>query len=325
MKKLFVLLLSIILVLSACGQNGQDNTESDKDGQLKIGIIQLIEHPALDDAREGFVSRLKELGINAKIDYQNAQGDIATARTISEKFVADKVDLIFAIATPAAQAAKAATKDIPILFSAVTDPLEAELVENNEKPGGNVTGTSDAADIEEQFNVLKNLDPKIKNLGVVYSADEVNSLAQVRDLESKAKDFSFNIISKSINQISDLPQIAQALMKDTDAFYVVTDNKIAASISILADLLKENKKISISADQSHINEGILMAKSLNYKDLGRQTADMAKKILIDKETTSNLSVEYAKDLDLVVNKSTLEELGLDENSSILKEAKIIEK
>ncbi|MDO5026678.1 MAG: ABC transporter substrate-binding protein [Tissierellia bacterium] len=321
MKKIFVLLLSLLLLLAACGP--KDGALKNEGDELRIGIVQLIEHPALDDAREGFIARLKELGINAKVDYQNAQGDIPTARTISEKFVSDKVDLIYAIATPAAQAAKATTDDLPILFSAVTNAVEADLVETNEKPGSNVTGTSDAANLDEEFKALKAMDASIKKIGVIYSADEVNSITQVRDLEEKAKEYSFEIVAKSINQISDLPQIAQAVINEVDAFYVVTDNKISASISILADLLKENKKISISADQAHVEKGILMAKSLSYKSLGMQTADMAKMILVDKIAAGDIGVEGSKDLELVINTATLNILGLDEEAEILKDARLV--
>lgn len=320
MKKAIVALLSLVLILTACDTGKKESKKS----EMTIGIVQLIEHPALDDAREGFINELKELGVEAKIEYQNAQGDIATARTISEKFVSDKVDLIYAIATPAAQAAKAATKDIPILFSAVTDPIEADLVKSNDKPDENVTGTSDAADIDEQLKSLKIISGEIKKIGVIYSADEVNSLTQVNQLKTKAKDYSYEIVSKSINQIADLPQIAQSIMSEIDAFYIVADNKIAASISVLADLLKENNKISISADQAHVESGILMAKSLNYKDLGRQTAQMAKKILLDKVSISEIAVEKSKKIELVVNANTLKALGIDEDTEIIKNAKEVE-
>ncbi|MDO5026679.1 MAG: ABC transporter substrate-binding protein [Tissierellia bacterium] len=322
MKKIFVVILSLLLVLVACGSKQEVKTDSKE--EFKIGIVQLIEHPALDDTRQGFVDRIKELGIDAKIDYQNAQGDLATARTISEKFVADKVDLIYAIATPAAQAAKAATSEIPILFGAITDPVEADLVESNEKPGGNVTGTSDAVNMDEQFEIFKELDPNIKKIGILYTSDEANSLSQLKEAEEKAGQHGLEIVSKSITQLSDLPQLAQAIINQADAFYILTDNKIASSITVLSDLLKENKKISVSAEESQVKGGILISKSLSYLDLGAQTADMAKRILLDGTAVKDIPVERAKKSRSIVNKKTLEILGLDKDNQVFKDSQEVE-
>lgn len=316
MKKLIVAILSLVLVLTACDTGKEES-------KLTIGIVQLIEHPALDDAREGFINELKELGIDAKIDYQNAQGDIATARTISEKFVSDKVDLIYAIATPAAQAAKAATKDIPILFSAVTDAVEADLVESNDKPGANITGTSDAANLDDQFKIFKELDPSIKRIGIIYTSDEANSLSQLKQAQAKAPEYGYEIISKSITQISDLPQVAQSIIDEADAFYILSDNKIASSITVLSDLLKEHKKISVSAEESQVKGGILISQSLSYKRLGAQTADMAKRILVDKVSPNQIPVENSKETKNVINKETLEALGINQTQKIITDAQEI--
>lgn len=319
MKKILVVLLALVLVLSACSPAGESGGEK----KIKIGIVQFVEHPALDDSRIGFEEGLKELGIDAEIDYKNAQLDVATTKTIAEKFVADKVDLIFAIATPAAQAAAAASSDIPVLFSAVTNAEENKLVESNEKPGANVTGTIDAADLEGQFDLFKKIDPKIETVGMLYTADEDNSIVQIKQIEELAPKMGLKTVSKSINQLSDLPQVAQSIMAQADAFYVLTDNKIASSISILSDLLKENKKISVGAEISHVKGGALASKSLSYKELGKQTAEMAKKILVDKISPKDIPVETAKEIDFVVNTKTLESLGLDKGLDVFKDAKAI--
>lgn len=317
MKKLFVVLLSLVLMLSAC-----DTGKKEK--QLKIGIVQLVEHPALDDARIGFINQLKKLDIDAKIDYQNAQGDIATARIISEKFVSNNADLIYAIATPAAQAAKATTKDIPILFSAVTDAVGAQLVKSNNHPDGNITGTSDEADLNNQLEIFKNLDSKIKRIGIIYTADEINSLSQLKEIKKQAPKYGYEIISKSITQISDLPQVAQAMIEKADAFYILSDNKIASSITVLSDLLKTYKKISVSAEESQVKGGILISNSLSYKSLGEQTADMAKKILIDKLDPAAIPVEHANKTHNVINNKTLEALDINRELKIIKDAKKID-
>ena len=167
-KLLAVFLISIVL-LSGCNSKGSQTTGDKK--AITIGISQLAEHPALDEARRGFEDGLKELGIEADIEYQNAQGDIPTSLSIAQKFVKDGVDLIFAIATPAAEAAAGIGSDIPILFSAVTDPVAAHLVESNEKPGGMVTGTSDKNDVKSQMETFKKIYRTIEKIGIIYSAD----------------------------------------------------------------------------------------------------------------------------------------------------------
>ncbi len=173
--------------------------------KFKIGINQLTEHPALDDARRGFEDGLKELGINAKINYQNAQGDIPTATTISQKFVKDEVDLIYAIATPAAQSAKQATKDIPILFSAVTDPVAAQLIDSMENPGGNITGTSDESPMDKQLQLFKDLDKNINKIGIIYNTSEPNSQVQVEMAKELAPSLGLEIIPIGISNINDIP------------------------------------------------------------------------------------------------------------------------
>lgn len=183
---LLALILTCIIILSGCNFTKEKPINSSQEEVFQIGIIQFAEHPALDDARKGFEDGLKELGIEAKIHYQNAQGDIPTTTSIAQKFVKDKVDLIYAIATPAAQAAKQTTSDIPILFSAVTDPVKAEIVESWEKVGGNVTGTSDKAPTESQLKIFKEIDPNINTIGIIYNTSESNSEIQVEEVKKNS-------------------------------------------------------------------------------------------------------------------------------------------
>src|SRR5690554_5872764 len=176
--KLVSLLMTSMVMLAGCSSSNNSDKGASASGEdvYRIGISQLAEHPALDDARRGFEDGLKELGVKVEIDYQNAQGDIPTSLSIAQKFARDEVDLIYAIATPAAQSAKQATTDIPILFSAVTDPVEAELVDSMEKPGGNVTGTSDLSPMDRQLQLFKDLKPDIEKIGIIYNTSEPNSL-----------------------------------------------------------------------------------------------------------------------------------------------------
>ena len=199
MKKRIVKLVSLALVsmviFTGCTSN--DSTSTSKDEVFKIGISQFAEHPALDDARRGFEDGLKELGVNVEIDYQNAQGDIPTSLSIAQKFAKDKVDLIYAIATPAAQSAKQATADIPIVFSAVTDPVKAEIVQDWKDVGGNVTGTSDKAPVETQLKMFKEIDPSIETIGILYNTNEANSEVQIEEVKALAPSEGLEVVTWS--------------------------------------------------------------------------------------------------------------------------------
>ena len=317
MKRKIALILLLVLVITGC-QSGNN-----KENKLNIGILQYIEHPALDSVREGFEEELKDLGIDAKIDYQSAQGDIGVARTIAEKFSKDKVDLIFAIGTSAAQAAASVTEDIPVIFSAVTNPVDAELVESFEKPGTNVKGTTDKVVIEKQFNLFKEIDENIKTIGVVYSADEANSIAQISEIEEIGPKLGFKINAKSIQNISDLPQVGQSVVKDSDGVYIISDNKIASSISLLADLLIENMKPSVGAEEAHVEGGCLISDGISYNSLGKTSADMAKRILIDGEDPGNMKVESTEETIKKINMDTLKALDLDSNLEVFKDGEEI--
>lgn len=320
MKKTKVLLVVILsLVLSACG--GQ-KSQGDKE-KFTIGVVQIIEHEALDNARMGFEDQIKELGINAKIEYKNAQGEISTARTIVEKFISDEVDLIYAIATPAAEAAASSTDRIPILFSAVTDAEKAGLVESNEKPGANVTGTSDAVNIEEQLALFKEIDPTIKKIGVLFSADEQNSFSQIEEMKKVAGKLNLEVEDMSIQNISDLPIAAESLAKKVDGFYVLTDNKIASSISLLTDVAKAHKLPTVCVEEAHVNGGGLISKGISYYKLGQQTADLAQNILVEGKDPGQVPVERSKEVEKIINKDTINALGLDPTLKVFQGAKDI--
>lgn len=327
MKKTLGIIFALSLILTACGTATTNTTTpapAAEEKTFKVGIVQLIEHPALDASREGFIKALEDNGVNVEIDYVSAQGDIAVARTISEKFVADGVDLIFAIATPAAEAAVGTGTEIPILFSAVTDPVAAHLVESNESPGGTVTGTSDIVDIKGQLEIFKQIDENIGTIGIVYSADEANSLAQLEIVEAAAPELGLTVESIAIQSISDLPQAAQSIATKVDGVYMLSDNKIASSVTLLADVLKENKIPSVCAEEALVIGGGLIANGISYFEIGEQTGTMAKKILVDGISPSDIPVEQAKNISKLVNPETLESLGLDANLDVFKDAAMAE-
>ncbi|WP_312908726.1 ABC transporter substrate-binding protein [Tissierella praeacuta] len=323
-SKLVSLAVSGIVFLSGCNSNVNNPNSVSEEKIFKIGISQLADHPALDDARLGFEDGLKELGINAEIDYQNAQGDIPTTMSISQKFVRDKVDLIYAIATPAAQSAKQSTNDIPILFSAVTDPVVAELVDSMENPSGNVTGTSDASPMDRQLQLFKDLDSNIKKVGIIFNTSEPNSQVQVEMAKDLAPSIGLEIVEIGISSISDMPQAIDSIVKKVDGIYTITDNMVASAINIVSEKAISNKLITVGAEDSHVSGGILVTDGISYYELGKQTAQMAKEILVDKTLPSNVPSQTATNTKKVFNMKTLKALEIDENNEVFKDASKID-
>ncbi|WP_333638589.1 ABC transporter substrate-binding protein [Tissierella praeacuta] len=323
-SKLVSLAVSGIVFLSGCNSNVNNPNSVSEEKIFKIGISQLADHPALDDARLGFEDGLKELGINAEIDYQNAQGDIPTTMSISQKFVRDKVDLIYAIATPAAQSAKQSTNDIPILFSAVTDPVKSEIVTDWKNVGGNVTGTSDMAPTDSQLKMFKEIDPSIKTIGILYNTSEANSEIQIEEVKNLAPNEGLEIITVGISNVNELPQAIDSILNKVDGIYALSDNLIASSVELLSKKLMDKKIISVCAEETQVKGGLLITNGLSYYELGKQTAKMAKEILVDKKHVSTIPVGVAETTITTVNIKTLEALELDINLSLFKDAIKIE-
>ena len=273
-----------------------------------IGITQFAEHPALDAVRQGFEDELKAQGVDANIIYKNSQGDTGVAGVIAQKFVADKVDLIFGIATISAQTAKQATDTIPVLFSAVTDPVHSQLVNSLEDVGGNVTGTTDASPMDKQ------LDPEIKKVGIIYNTSESNSEIQVAQAKEIAKNLDLEIIAVGVNNINDIPQAINSLASKADALYAVTDNIVASAAGLIAKSTIERGLISIAAEEGPVKGGLLMTDGLSYYELGKQTGAMAKKILVDKVSPKDLPVESLKNTTKIVNENTMKELKLEKTN-----------
>ncbi|WP_353093326.1 ABC transporter substrate-binding protein [Tissierella praeacuta] len=319
-SKLISLAAVSIMVLSGCSSNSKNVSNASNGKTFKIGISQLSDHPALDDARRGFEDGLKELGVDAEIDYQNAQGDIPTTVNISQKFLKDEVDLIYAIATPAVQSAKQATKDIPILFSAVTDPVKSEIVEDWNNVGGNITGTSDMAPTASQLKMFKEINPNIKTIGILYNTNEANSEIQIEEVKNLAPTEGLEVVTIGVNNINELPQAVDSLLNKVDAVYALSDNLIASSVELLSRKLIDKKIISVCAEETQVKGGILITNGLSYYELGKQTAKMAKEILVDKKDISTIPVGVADKTITTVNIKTLESLELDKNLPIFKDA-----
>jgi putative ABC transport system substrate-binding protein len=319
-SKLLSLTVASMIILSGCNANVSKPSNTSNEKVYKIGISQLSDHPALDDARKGFEDGLKEFNVNAEIDYQNAQGDIPTTVSISQKFVKDEVDLIYAIATPAAQSAKQATSEIPILFSAVTDPVKAEIVVDWKNVGSNVTGTSDMAPTASQLKMFKEINPNIKTIGILYNTSEANSEVQIEEVKKLAPAEGLEIVTVGVSNVNELPQAIDSLLNKVDAVYALSDNLIASSVELISKKLIDKKIISICAEETQVKGGLLVTNGLSYYELGKQTAKMAKEILVDKKDISTIPVGVAEKTVTTVNINTLESLGLDSTLPLFKDA-----
>lgn len=300
----YIYYLFIILSLLSCK----------KTSQIKIGVLQLIEHNALDSAYKGFVDGLKEAGYedgkNIIIDYQNAQGEQANCITIGQKFINDKSDLILAIATPAAQAIANMTKDIPILITAVTDPADSKLVADNNAPGGNVTGTSDLTPVEAQIELLKEIIPNVKTVGLLYCSSEQNSVFQINIAKKKLDTMGIKYIDIAISNLNEIQQVIQNVIGKVEAIYTPTDNMIANGMATVA-LMTEPAKLPVICGEGGMTMlGGTVTYGINYYELGKLTSTQAVSILKGDKKTSEMPIEYLQKFDLVVNTNMIESIGL---------------
>ena len=312
-----------ILVSAGCG-GGQ---ASNGDKVHKVGIVQLVEHSSLDDANRGFVDGLKargfEEGKNLTIDRQNAQADQSNLQNIVQRFISDKVDLICAIATPAVQSAANATKDIPVVGTAVTDYVSAKVVKSNDAPGGNVTGTSDLTPIAEQIDLLMKLYPNAKTIGTIYSSSEVNSEIQVKAMKEYAESKGLTVRVATISTVNDIQQAAQSIVNEVDVFYEPTDNVIASAMPTLTSVTDPAGKGVICGYVGGVTAGALATKGIDYYKLGVQTGNMAADILEGKAKPSDMKIETAHDLVVVINKKNAEKIGLTIPADVLSGATVV--
>ena len=329
MKKIFAAILALSLLLTACSgasssapapssqpeavSSSQEAPSASSGETLKIGLVQMMEHPSLDEIREAFLAELKAQGYDDSkvvIDYQNGQGDMGTLNTIAQKFVGDGVDMIVAIATPAAQAAAAATDSTPIIFSAVTDPVDAGLVSDLEAPDRNLTGTSDAIPVDRIFALADELTPGIKTYGLLYNNGESNSVSVIRDVKVALNAAGIAFEEATVINSSEVTTAAQSLVGKVDAIFSPIDNTVAYAMPNLAQIAIDAKLPVYVAADSMVNDGGLATVGVNYTQLGQQTAQMAAEVLSGKPV-SEVPVQVLSEYATVVNPDTAAAIGVD--------------
>ena len=315
-------LAAAALISGGCG--GQSSGQSgDASGKIKIGVVQIVQHGSLDEANKGFVDALKERGYGpdkVEIDQENAQGDQSNLKTIVSRFKAEKPKLICAIATPAAQAAANGIKDIPIVGTAITDYTSAKLVQNDERPGGNVTGVSDFASMDAQMELAAKLIPQAKNVGLIYCSSEVNSEVQANQMKDYCKKHGLSVEERTVNNVNDIQQVAESLVGKVDYIYVPTDNTLASSIPTLMKITDANKIPVIVGADIMAKDGALAALSVDYYRLGKQTGELAADILDGKVKPETSPIQHQKDYTIVINKQDAEILGIQIPEEIAKKA-----
>ncbi|MFD1465825.1 ABC transporter substrate binding protein [Lapidilactobacillus mulanensis] len=302
-KKHLLMALSLVAMLALF--TGCTKKKAADDGKIKIGILQLIDQSALDEARKGFVSELKAAGYedakNITIDYVNAEGDQSNLKTMSERLARDKNTLNLAIATPAAQAMITADQKTPLLFTAITDPVNAGLVSNLNKPNKNATGVTDSVPVASQLDLLQELFPKAKTIGLLYNAAEPNSVVQIKQAEKILKKKGIAYKASTVATTNDVEQATASLAKQVDAIYIPADNVLTAAMATVGKVSEKAKVPVIPATIPMVELGGVATRGIDYNLLGRQTAKMAIKIIKDKKAVKDLPVEKPAEVKLSFN------------------------
>lgn len=338
-KVLKAVALGLVLVMGlslvACGNNNSKPADSDANKQqeanppetVTVGIIQYMEHGSLDLAKQGFIDALADNGYvegeNITFNDHNAQADQSNLQTIAQQFVNNKVDLICAIATPAAQSVANVTSDIPIVATAVTDYTEAKLVESDAAPGHNVTGVSDMVSIADQIDLLLKFKPDAKTVGVMYSSNEINSELQANMAKEYITSLNLTYMEATVTNTNDIQQAAQSLLGKIDVLYIPTDNTLASAIPTLVQVTDEAQIPIVTGATSMVEDGALATVGIDYYKLGRQTGDMAAKILSGEAEPATTPIETAKETMLVLNQEVATRLNIAVPQDILDDAQIV--
>ena len=315
-KMVTVLLTAAMVTAMAAGCGSSSDSGSDKKESYTIGIEQFAEHGSLDNCRKGFLKGLESEGIkegeNLKITYKNSQADTATDNQIASNFASKKLDMICAIATPSAQSVyNAAMKaDIPVIYTAVTDPVAAELADKDGKPVGEVTGTSDKLPVEEQLKMIRELLPDAKKIGILYTTSEANSVSVIKEYEDLVGKYDFELVTKGITTTADVSLAADDLLSKVDCITNLTDNTVVASLPTILEKANDKKIPVFGSEIEQVKIGCLAAEGIDYISLGKQTGKMAAQVLKGEKKASELNFETITTPGFYVNNKVAENLGI---------------
>lgn len=316
---------AIVGGLSGCGK--EEAAQQGGKTLIPIGIVQLVEHEALDAANRGIVDALAERGykegVNVTIDRQNAQADQSNLQNIAARFVSNDSKILFAIATPAAQTLAAATKTIPIVATAVTNFEVAKLVASNEKPGGNVTGVSDINPVAEQFALLMKFAPDAKAIGTIYNSSEINSTYQIELLKKAASASGVEVVEASVSSVNDIQQAVASLKGKVGGLYLPTDNIIASAVPVLMKSVFEAGIPTVAGEGGMVRAGVLASIAVDYYTLGKMTGAMGADILDGKKKPADMPIQSQKAEKVLVNLKTAETMGIQIPEDILKTAETV--
>ncbi len=325
MKKIVALILSAVMILSLCACGKEESADGEKK-EIKIGIVQIMEHASLNTIRDAVVNRLKELGYdgeNVTIDCQQANGEASNVTSILQSFEGEGCDIIVAITTPCAQLAAPYSEKIPVVFSAVTDPVAAGIVDSLESTGGNITGTSDALDIDKILDFATQI-KEIETLGYLYNSGEANSVACLEKVKEYCSSKGIDVKEMAVTNSSEVKMAAESLCEDVDAIFSPNDNTIAGTMNVVAEVANSKKvPIFVGAD-SMVKDGGFGTVGIEYTDLGIETANMVDSILKGDKKASEIPVKvFNEDLSTYINKTTADEIGIEIPEEILNGEKTI--
>lgn len=299
-----------------------------KADDVTVAVTAIVEHPALDAARNGVRDALAAAGYkegeNLKFVFESAQGNPATAAQIARQFAGDEPNVIVPISTPSAQAVVSSTRDIPVVFTAVSDPLGAQLVKNMDKPGGNVTGLSDMSPVGEHIALIKEILPNVKTIGYLYNSGEANSVSLLAALKAEADKAGITIVELAATKSAEVQGAARALVGRADAIYIPTDNTIISALEGAVAVAEESKLPLFTADTDSVSRGSIAALGFNYYDVGKQTGEIVVRVLKG-ENPGDIAVKTAAGSDLVINKAAAAKMGVTLPESVVSRAnKVIE-
>ncbi|VXD19237.1 ABC superfamily ATP binding cassette transporter, binding protein [Planktothrix serta PCC 8927] len=313
----------LVATLFGCNSGQSSSTSNSRIPQRFVAVTQIVEHPSLDATREGIKDELAAAGLKAgdslKWEWESAQGNPSTATQIASKFAGENPDVVVAIATPSAQASVAIVRNIPVIFTAVTDPIGAKLVNNLEKPGGLVTGVTDLSPLDKQLDLIQEITPTVKRLGVIYNAGEANSVSLIELLKTEATKRGLTVIEATANRSSDVATSARSLVGKVEAIYIPTDNTIVSALESVIQVGIDNKIPVYAGDTDSVKRGAMAGLSFNYYQVGRQTGKLVLRVL-NGESPGNIPVESVEKLELFINPKSATAMGVKIPDSVLKKA-----